>query len=82
MNSKIQKFAEVMQIEIDNNSHKGNWEEFTDKENIISELYYHLGKLENVIYNDDKELIKEYIADCSNILMMLGNSYKLYDEVK
>lgn len=67
-----------MQKEIDDNSHKGDWETFTNKENIISEFYHHLNKLE-MSSNDDPELIKEYIADCANILMMLGNSYKLYN---
>ncbi len=80
MDNKIIKFAESMQIEIDNNSHKGDWETFVDKFSIMSEFYHHLNKLESTLRkDDDPELLKEYIADCSNILMMLGNSYKLYD---
>jgi len=80
MNSKIQKFAEAMQKEIDDNSRKGDWETFTDKKGIWSEFFHHLNKLESTLRkDDDPELLKEYIADCSNILMMLGNSYKLYD---
>lgn len=78
MHNKIEKFAVSMQKEIDDNSHKGDWETFTNKENIMSEFYHHLNKLEMSL-DDDPELIKEYIADCANILMMLGNSYKLYN---
>jgi hypothetical protein len=80
MNSKIQKFAEAMQKEIDDNSRKGDWETFTDKKGIWSEFFHHLNKLETVCLNEeDPKLVKEYIADCSNILMMLGNAYKLYE---
>ncbi len=44
------------------------------------EFYHHLNKLETVLQtNEEPQLIKEYIADCSNILMMLGNYYKLYN---
>jgi hypothetical protein len=80
MNSKIQKFAEAMQKEISDNSRKGDWETFTDKNSIWSEFFRHLNKLETVCLNEeDPKLVKEYIADCGNILMMLGNAYKLYE---
>ena len=69
MHSKIEKFAQAMQKEIDDNSHKGDWETFL-----------HLNKLETILQTDENpELVKEYIADCGNILMMLGNYYKLYN---
>ncbi len=80
MHNKIKNFAEAMQKELNDNSYKGDCETFLHKENIMSEFYYHLNKLETILKTDENpELIKEYIADCSNILMMLGNSYKLYN---
>lgn len=78
MDSKVQKFAESMQAELEANSHKGSWEEFTKKGDIISEYVYHFNKLEYSMALGKKEEIKEHIADCANILMMLGNSYELY----
>ena len=46
MNSKIQKFAEAMQKEIDDNSCKGDWENFTDKKGIWSEFFHHLNNFQ------------------------------------
>lgn len=79
MENKIIKFAEQMQIELNNNSHKGNWEEFTDADNILAELNYHYDKLYMAYKCNDKADIKECIADSANILMFLGNSFKLYE---
>lgn len=76
--NKVKRFAEIMQIELKLNSHKGNWENFTEKKEIISEYFYHFNKLENSILLENKELIKEHIADCANLLLMLGNSYEIY----
>ena len=76
---KIEKFAEQMQIELEENSHKGNWENFKDTNEIDIELEYHLTKLRLSVKQKDKERIKEYIADCANLLLMLGNSYELYE---
>lgn len=45
INNKIQTFAEKMQQELNNNSHKGNWEDFIDADKILSELDYHYDKL-------------------------------------
>lgn len=78
IHNKIQKFVEIMQIELEDNIHKGNWEEFIDKKEILSEYFYHFNKLEISIYEENKKLIKEHIADCANLLLMLGNSYEIY----
>ena len=78
MDRKIQKFAEIMQTELELNSHKGNWEEFINKKEIVSEFFYHFNKLEDSMILEDKERVKEYIADCANLLLMLGNSYEIY----
>jgi hypothetical protein len=81
LHSKVQRFAESMQEEIDANSHKGDWETFLDKNAVWSEFFHHLNKLETACLNEsDPLLVKEYIADCGNILMMLGNTYELYED--
>ena len=79
MEIKIEKFSKQMQIELEENSHKGNWEDFKNPNEINLELEYHLTKLRLSIEQQDKERIKEYIADCANLLLMLGNSYELYE---
>lgn len=79
MDIKVQKFAEVMQTELEANNHKGNWEEFIDKKEVMSEYFYHFEKLERALFIGNKENIKEHIADCANLLLMLGNSYKIYE---
>lgn len=78
MDNKVQKFAEIMQTELEANNHKGNWEEFINKKEIVAEFFYHFNKLEDSMISEDKEKIKEYIADCANLLLMLGNSYGTY----
>lgn len=76
---EILKFAEQMFIELKNNEHKGDWITFTDENNIVNELDYHLKKLHyERIGNREEPKIKEYIADCANILLMLGNSLGYY----
>lgn len=85
MNNKIQVFAEKMQQELDNNSHKGNWEEFTDYKAILKEFGHHYNKIlitldESRSHVNFENLMVEHIADCANILMFLGNSFKLYEQ--
>lgn len=75
MDRDILKFVQLMEKELKANSHKGDWKTFIDQDKIIQELYYHLDKLEKVrLTNKDFQLMKEYIADCANILMFLNNS--------
>lgn len=85
MHNKIQIFAEKMQIELDNNSHKGNWEDFTDYRVILKEFGHHYNKVIITLkesMNDIafENLMTEHIADCANILMFLGNSFNLYNK--
>jgi len=83
--NKIEKFKKEMIYELIDNTHKGNWEEFINSPEIHQELEYHLIKLRNAenenYHSKDgaKDKIKEYIADCANLLLMLGNSYRLYE---
>lgn len=72
------KFVEYMNYELEMNKHKGDWKTFDDPILIINELEHHLNKLNGAISCNNIYEIREYIADCGNILLMLGNSYKLY----
>ncbi len=71
-------FANNMLKEIKANSHKGNWEDWNDVNEMLKELQYHFEKLKKAIESDTLHLIKEYLADCGNILMFIGNQYNLY----
>jgi hypothetical protein len=79
MNNKLVDFANSMQNELDANSHKGNWEDWKNIEEMIAELEWHKAKLLFALKENDKEKCKEYIADCANILFFIGNVGGLYD---
>jgi hypothetical protein len=79
MNKKIKLFAEEMQKELKANESKGNWEEFININEILIEFEYHKAKLIIELRKGDKTKCKEYIADCANILLMLGNAGQLYN---
>lgn len=75
----MKEFIERMKIELENNSHKGNWIDYAVKENrkdIIYEISHHLNKLNKAVYEKDEELIKEYSADIANIAMFMFNTTK------
>lgn len=78
INHKINNFAKEMQIELDNNAHKGNIEDWTDIKEILIELEYHKGKLLIALKENNQDKVKEYIADCGNILMAIGNKFDFY----
>lgn len=75
----MKEFIKRMQIELENNSRKGDWEKFAVKENrkdIVDEISHHLNKLNIAVYEKDEELIKEYSADIANIAMFMFNTTK------
>lgn len=74
MEDKVRKFAQNMQDELNSNSKKGNWEEFTNINSILLELEYHKAKLLMALRDGDKDKVKEYIADCANELLFLSNA--------
>lgn len=53
----------------DRNGPEG-WLEVKDKKFWISELYYHVGKLQSALMNGDADRIKENCADIANLAMM------------
>lgn len=76
----VNRFKDQMLIELENNSRKGSvldWKEFNDK---IVDLEYHKSKLLFAIKEDNLFAIREYIADCANILLSIGYGFGLYSE--
>jgi len=78
MIEQLKDFAEQMQKELDTNSHKEDWRNWNNLGEMLWDLEYHKGKLLIAIKDNDKKLVKEYIADCANILMFMGNAGGLY----
>lgn len=75
MSEVFDKFVNQMKTELEANSHKGDWTQFKNKNEIINELYYHIDKLEAVrLSSGGKELMREYCADIANIALFMFNS--------
>jgi hypothetical protein len=70
-------FMQYMYQELEENYQKGDrtgsngWLEVKENKYWISELYYHVGKLQSALMNDDVDRIKENCADIANLAMML-----------
>lgn len=78
---EVYNFALEMQNQLDNNAihpEKENWREFTNVGDILWELEYHKAKLLLALKCNNQTAIREYIADCGNILMFLGNAFNMY----
>lgn len=72
-------FMEMMRTELAANSHKGDragWLSMGDRECLL-ELYYHLGKLQKAVRDDQPVHIVEHAADVANMSMMLLDICKL-----
>lgn len=78
---QVIKFAKYMQFELKANEPKKGieWMTWNDTPKMFDELEYHEDKLLIAMTNKDTDKIREYLADCGNILMFIGNAYKLYD---
>lgn len=67
-----------MKIEMQNNAHKGDMTQWTGLERKFVDLEYHKAKLLFAIKEQKKFAIREYIADCANILMSIGIETGVY----
>lgn len=73
----LPEFAKYMRKELAANFLKGDrngvygWLLVTENRFWLSEIYYHTGKLQEAVKNNDIERIKEYCADIANLAMML-----------
>jgi hypothetical protein len=81
LKKKIRRFAKQMKIEIANNKHKtGSIENWIGIESKVADLEYHKAKMMIAMRTGNKAALKEYIADCANILFAIGNELGLYNE--
>ena len=70
------KFNEYMKKELEANYLKGDrngshgWLRVKDNKFWISELYYHVGKLQSALMNEDVCRIEENCADIANLALM------------
>lgn len=76
----VRRFAAQMLIELDHNKHKGSVLDWTNFDNMITELEYHKAKMFMAIRSNNPGALKEYIADTANILLAVGNKFGLYAE--
>lgn len=74
----IEQFSVAMKDQLEANSEKGDFRDFKDIGSIGLKCENSMEKLEDAIQENNKELIKENIADVANYLMALGNAYELY----
>ena len=65
-------FQKEMIKELAANSRKGDRDGWLscDAMQLVIEIYYHTGKLQEAVKNNDMEKIREYSADISNLSMM------------
>lgn len=82
MHPKILNFSKEMQKQININTKLGKttWEEWGNIKEILVDLEYHKAKLMIALKEDNIGALREYIADCGNILMFLGNACGMYHE--
>lgn len=69
----LRPFLAMMENELHANAGKGDrpgWLQM-DRKTALLEIYYHLGKLQKAVKNDDLNGIVEYAADVANMSMML-----------
>ena len=81
LESKIERFKESMLTELKKNDpQKGSILDFTHFESIVTELEYHKAKMLMAMRMDNKQAVKEYIADTANFLFAVGNIGGLYED--
>ncbi len=73
------RFKLQMEIELKVNKHKGSFLEWKGIGKKITDLEYHKAKMLIAIRVGDMISVKEYIADCANILMAMGHELGVYD---
>lgn len=77
---KIDHFALNMKQELENNrSSKGDISSWKGIQAKVADFEYHKAKLIMAIKEDNQEAIAEFIADCGNILLAIGDEYNLYE---
>lgn len=78
---EVQNFALEMQKQINFNAKvKSDWREWKNVKEILVDLEYHKAKMMIALKERNMGAMREYIADCANILMFLGAAFEFYKE--
>lgn len=66
-------FQKEMILQLAANERKGDRDGWLSCESmqLVIEIYYHVGKLQEAVKDNDFELIREYSADVANLAMMV-----------
>jgi hypothetical protein len=78
----VAEFGKRMIEELAANHTKGDrdlpngWLNMTSKE-LLNEIYYHVGKLQEACRHQDVERIKEFSADVANMCLMMHDCWSL-----
>lgn len=73
----LPEFMKYMRKELEANYTKGDrigpkgWLQIKESKPWISDIYYHVGKLQSALMNNDIDRIKENCADVANLAMMV-----------
>ena len=80
LNPKVLNFAKEMQKQLNINTKLGKepWEQWADFKGMLVELEYHKAKMVFALKEDNMGALREYLADCGNILMFVGNACGMY----
>jgi len=77
----VANIAKEMVIQLEANQHKGdraNWVNVPPKV-LLGEIYYHTGKLQQALSENDPAKVKEYCADIANLAAMVMDAKGLTD---
>jgi len=80
MASVVEEMAREMRMELLANVRKGNrqvWKAMPPMQ-LLMEVYYHAGKLQQAIVCEDKQKIREYAADVANMAMMVADAFGIF----
>lgn len=70
--TEFEVFFKAMRHEIAMNARKGTWKE-TDLDSLMTDVIYHLVKLQKAVEMDDKAAILELAADVANCSMFVAD---------
>ena len=72
----IGTFARRMEREIQENAHKGDWDDWTPSPvELLGEVQHHLDKLKLALGKDNRLAVAEFSADVANFMMKLSQLY-------
>jgi hypothetical protein len=70
------RFAKLMDRELQENAHKGNWEDWKPtSQELLSEVTHHLDKLKFVLARFNRPAVTEFSADIANFMQKTHEMY-------